>query len=238
MVVPSSGFRLYASLADGTRQGERVSGELWLPGRRLPFTAEIKLLVTAQGSTGDYIKAYGCEFNWQDNATHDQLDRYLFGSGLQWQVQELQENSRTPLQWFSDLRHGKQDVAGNAPPCWAAFVYHMPGSAGTDEMAGLIEVNNPGRTRRRVLLYHPLNEGVLLSGRVITRLCESDITLCATASRQIETQLKPIYMITAEVHAGSVITAEPGKMLEQVTANADDASRGADTATHRKHGLS
>jgi len=229
--VSSSGFRLYARLADGTRPGERLSGELRLPGKCLPFTAEIRRLVTARDSSGDYVKAYGCDFIWQDNTLHDQLDRYLFGSGLQWQIQELQETGRTLLQWLSSLRYGNRDVTDNAPPCWATFVYQMPASTGTDEITGLIEVTNPDQSSRRVLLYHPLNEGVLLSGRVITRLCENDITLCATTCRQIETQLSPVFMITAEVHADSVITTEPGKMLEQVTANTDDANR-------RKHGSS
>jgi hypothetical protein len=169
---------------------------------------------------------------------HDQLDRYLFGSGLQWQIQGLQESSRTPLQWLSDKYHGNRDVADNAPPCWAAFVYRMPGSTGTDEIAGLIEVANPGQTRRKVLLYHPVNKGVLLNGRVITPLCEDDITLCATAIRQIETQLTPVFMITTEVHVGRVNAAEPVKVLEPVTANAEDTSQGADAVIPRKRGLS
>ena len=235
--VSSSGFRLYARLADGTRPGECLSGELWLPGRHLPFTAEIKRLIPTHDASGDYTRAYGCEFNWQDHTMHDQLDRYLFGSGLQWQVQGLQESSRTPLQRLSDLLHGNRDVADDAPPCWAAFVYRMPGSAGTDEVAGLIEVVNPRQTSRKVLLYHPVNKGVLLSGRVITPLSEDDVTLCATTIRQIETQLTPVFMITTEAQVGSVSVAEPVKVLGPVTASAEDASQGADTAIPRKRSL-
>jgi cellulose synthase (UDP-forming) len=234
--VSSSGFRLYARLADGTLPGESLSGELWLPGRHLPFTARIRHLVTAHDSTGDYTKAYGCEFTWQDNAMHDQLNQYLFGSGLQWQIQGLQESSRTPLQWLSDLRHGNRDVVDDDPPCWAAFVYRMPGSTGTDEIAGLIEVANPGQIRRKVLLYHPVNKGVLLRGRVITPLCEDDITLCATDIRQIETQLTPIFMVTTEVHVGSVSAAESVKVLEQVTA--EDARQSVDAPILPKRDLS
>jgi len=150
----------------------------------------------------------------------------------------LQESGRTPLQWLSDLRHGNRDVADNAPPCWAAFVYRMPGSTRTDEMAGLIEVVKPGQTRRKVLLYHPVNKGVLLSGRVITQLCESDIILCATAIRQIETQLTPVFMVTTEVQVDSVGATEPVKVLEQATASAEDVSQDADAAIQRKQGLS
>jgi len=232
--VSSSGFRLYARLDDGTRSGDSLSGELWLPGRRLPFTAEIKRLIPAQDSTGDYIKTYGCEFNWQDHSMHDQLDRYLFGSGLQWQIQGLQESSRTPLQWLSDLRHGNRDVVDNDPPCWAAFVYRMPGSTGIDEIAGLIEVANPGQVRRKVLLYHPVNTGVLLRGRVITPVCEDDITLCATDIRQIETQLTPIFMITTEVHVSSDNAAKPVKVLEQVATKAEGTNQGVDTPRKRR----
>jgi len=235
--VSSSGFRLYARLADGTSPGECLSGELWLPGRRLPFTAEIKHLITAHDATGDYIKAYGCAFNWEDNRLHDQLDRYLFGSGLQWQVQDLQESNRTPLQWLSDLRHRNRNVADHAPPRWTVFVYRMLGSSGTDDMVGLIEVTAPMQTRRRVLLYHPLHNGAQLKGRVITRLDDNEITLRVTSIRQIETQLTPIFMITADVDAGSFNMETPDDVLELVTASADDASQNADTAIPRKRSL-
>jgi cellulose synthase (UDP-forming) len=236
--VSSSGFRLYARLEDETRSGECLSGELWLPGRCLPFTAEIKRVVTAHDSTGAHIKAYGCAFNWQDHTMHDQLDRYLFGSGLQWQIQGLQESKRTPLQWLRELRHGNRDVADTEPPCWAAFVYRIPGSTGTDDMAGLIEVVNPGQTSRKVLLYHPVNKGVLLSGRVITQSREEDITLCATDIRQIETQLTPIFMITTEVQVSSVNSTEQAEVLERVIANAAEASQVADAVIPRKRSLS
>jgi hypothetical protein len=105
-------------------------------------------------------------------------------------------------------------------------------------MAGLIEVVSPGQTSRKVLLYHPVNKGVLLSGRVITPLCEDNITLCTTAIRQIETQLTPVFMITTETQVGSVSAAEPFKVLEPVTANAEDVSQGADAAIPRKRRLS
>jgi hypothetical protein len=73
---------------------------------------------------------------------------------------------------------------------------------------------------------------------VITPLSEDDITQCVTAIRQIETQLTPVFMITTEINAGSVNAAEPARVLELVTASAEDASQDADVATQRKHGLS
>jgi cellulose synthase (UDP-forming) len=236
--VSSSGFLLYARLADGTQAGEILSGELWLPGWHLPFTAEIKRLVTRHAQGSDDTIAYGCKFNWQDKAHHDLLDRYLFGSGLQWQVLELQENGRTPLQRFGDLLHGNREVPGNAPSCWATFVYRIPGSTGTDELAGLIGVASPGQTGRKLLLYHPVNKGVLLRGREITQSCENDITLCATGIRQIETQLMPVFMITAEVHADSISVAEPARVIEQATATTEPASQGINAATPRQRSSS
>lgn len=236
--VSSSGFRLNARLADETRSGEILSGELWLPDRRLPFTAEIKHLVTAHDSGGDYIKAYGCEFNWQDPVIRDQLDRYLFGSGLQWQIQELQECSQTPLQWLDDLRHGNRTSTDNDAPGWAAFVYRMPGSTGTDELAGLIELSSPGQTKRKVLLYQPVKEGVLLSGRLITPLCETSITLCVTTVSKIETQLSPVFMITTEVHVKSVSTAEPVNVFEYISADTEGVSHATKTAPRKKRGMS
>jgi cellulose synthase (UDP-forming) len=236
--VSSSGFRLYARLADGTQAGEILSGELWLPGWHLPFTAEVKRLMTKHGPNGNHTIAYGCKFNWQDMAHHDLLDRYLFGSGLQWQVQELQENGRTPLQRITDLFHGSREVPSKAPSCWATFVYRIPGSIGTDELAGLIGVPSPGQTGRKLLLYHPVNKGVLLRGREMSQLRENNVTLCATDIRQIETQLMPVFMVTAEVHADSISMADPVRVIEQATASIEPASQGIDAAISRKRSSS
>ncbi len=234
--ISSSGFSLYARLADTTRPGELLSGELWLPGKQLPFTAEVKRLVTVQGKDIAYVKAYGCELKWTERTQHDLLDRYLFGSGMQWQVQDLQEQGLTPLQILGALFHWRKNADGDTPPCWSAFVYRLPGSTGADDHVGLLEITGTEQSVRKLLLYHPLSKGVVLSGRVITRSGENHITLYPTAIRQIETQLAPIFIINAEVDPRHASTADNDRVVDLVTSTAGNLTDAAGTASAYKRG--
>jgi cellulose synthase (UDP-forming) len=236
--ISSSGFSLYVRLAAKTQPGELLSGELWLPGIHLPFTAEIKRLVPGQGKGDDYVKAYGCEFKWTEETQHDLLDRYLFGSGMQWQVQDFQEQGRTPLQLLSDLFHWQKNTETDTPPCWSAFVYRLSGSAGAEEHVGLLEITGTQQTVRKLLLYHPLSKGMVLSGRVITRTGEDHITLYPTAIRQIETQLTPVFIIYAEPVISHAGTTDDDRVVDLVTSTASDLGKLTDTAGARMRGQS
>jgi cellulose synthase (UDP-forming) len=234
--ISSSGFSLYVRLAANTQPGELLSGELWLPGIYLPFTAEIKRLVTVQRNGDDYVKAYGCEFKWTEKKQHDLLDRYLFGSGMQWQIQDLQEQGRTPLQLLSALFHWQKNTETDTPLRWSAFVYRLSGSAGADEHVGLFEITGTQKTVCKLLLYHPLGKGVVLSGRVITRTGEDHITLYPTDIRQIETQFTPVFIINAEPGISHPGTTDIDRVVDLVTSTANDLGKATGTAGARMRG--
>jgi hypothetical protein len=50
--------------------------------------------------------------------------------------------------------------------------------------------------------------------------------------------LTPIFLITAEVHAGNVSTAESNGVVALLNADADDSCQSADATVPRKVGLS
>ena len=235
--ISSSGFRLYAHLDDMTMPGEVLLGEIRLPGKHMPFKAEIKRLVSKHNATDNFVSAYGCQFVWDEKSLNDQLDQYLFGSGIQWQIQDFQEKSHTPLQRLGTLFQRRHETERNIPFYWSTFVYRLQDGSSNDVLVGLIELTETGQVTRRVLLYHPLNEGVTLNGQVITRSAEIPVKLYATCVTQIETQLSPIFMIFAEDRTDHSDTNGSGSVVNLNTGPGDDISHDKAKTRPRKHGL-
>jgi cellulose synthase (UDP-forming) len=193
--ISSAGLKLHARLSDDRMPGDSLQGQLWLPGFCLPFEATIKRLITTQARGCHRVKAYGLEFNWRDQAQRDQLDRFLYGSELQWHVQELQETSRTPLQWLGSMLSRPWDFARRMSPCWEAFVYTLPGGGTGDEAIGLIKTGRGKSAAPTLLLYHPLKPGALITGRLITPMSEEHLTLSASTVKELESPLTPVFLI-------------------------------------------
>jgi cellulose synthase (UDP-forming) len=193
--ISSAGLRLHAHLYDDRIPGESLQGQLWLPGSCLGFDATIKRVITSHEYGCHDATAYGLEFNWQNQAQRDQLDMFLYGSELQWHVQELQEINRTPLQWLGDILSRPREFTRSMSLCWEAFVYTLPGGATGDEAIGLIRNDGVKTGAPTLLLYHPLKPGVLITGRVITHLSEERLTLSVTTVKELDSPLTPVFLI-------------------------------------------
>jgi cellulose synthase (UDP-forming) len=219
--ISTCGLSLHVRLTDERLPGESLHGQLWLPGYCLPFDAMIKRLITTPAHGCYHTRAYGLEFTWRDQAQRDQLDRFLYGSGLQWGVQELRETRCTPLQWLGGSLSRPWNRTRRAPPCWEAFVYTMPGGGTGDEAIGLIRAGGEKAADPMLLLYHPLKPGALITGRLVTPVVERHLTLKATTVKELDSPLAPVFLIGAaapeirhgEVHEGhkvcKLVSAEP-----------------------------
>jgi hypothetical protein len=72
--------------------GEKVSGKLQLPWD-LPFSAYVR----AVSKDEDYsnMLAIGCEFEWEDSKSLEQLEGFLYGSDLEWRTNRITERAPT-----------------------------------------------------------------------------------------------------------------------------------------------
>jgi PilZ domain len=229
--ISSAGLRLHAHLRDDRIPGDSIQGQLWLPGSCLPFDATVKRVITSHSGGCHHATAYGVEFNWQDPLQRDQLDRFLYGSELQWQVQELQETNRTPLQWLGSYLSLPWNFTRRTARCWEAFVYTLPGG-GTDEAIGLIRTGGEKDSTPTLLLQHPLKHGTLISGRVITPLSEERLTISSTTVRELDSPLASVFLIGTkrpEIHYDEMqfrqglklVSAEAGQPVADAPSQAD-----------------
>jgi cellulose synthase (UDP-forming) len=224
--ISSAGLRLHAHLGDDRMPGDTIQGQLWLPGSSLAFEGTIKRVITSHAGGCHHVKAYGLEFNWENQAQRDQLDRFLYGSELQWHVQELQETNRTPLQWLGSVLSKPWKFTRRTIRCWEAFVYTLPGGGTGDEAIGLIRTDGEEIGAPTLLLYHPLKPGALITGRVITPLSEEYLTLSATTVKELDSPQSPVFLIgtrTPEIHYDET---QLRKVLKLINAQASQPAAG------------
>ncbi len=94
-----------------------VSGEIFLPSGRMPFSASIsrhhETVTPSRDSrarsheSGERASRkkleYGLAFQWKSANDAVQLENFLYGSDLQWQILGLHEGVTTPVVWGVDL---------------------------------------------------------------------------------------------------------------------------------------
>lgn len=131
--ISSSGCRLYGRFPASAQLGDLLHGELLMPGEALPFTAWIAALIPGESAGEHYTKAIGLAFQWQDNKDRDQLDLFLYGSDLQWQLHGLNDRVRTPTEVIQQRLSGQQAQDEQHLDTWTAV-----------ELSGSQQIAEPG----------------------------------------------------------------------------------------------
>src|SRR6266404_4327544 len=93
--VSEHGIRFYGCMPPGTEPGSEFSGRLTLPDGALPFTGQVRTLIPLEGHPGEF-KAFGGVFNATPR-DQKRIDRFLFGSDLQWVINGYSDQVDTPF---------------------------------------------------------------------------------------------------------------------------------------------
>jgi cellulose synthase (UDP-forming) len=104
------GMRFYGGLLPYIESGSEFSGRLTLPDGPLPFTGQVRTLIALEGHPGTF-KAFGGMFNAKPG-DQKRIDRFLYGSDLQWVVNGYSDQVDTP---FSRLIPGHVPRARRPP---------------------------------------------------------------------------------------------------------------------------
>jgi cellulose synthase (UDP-forming) len=186
--VSPGGFRFYGPLPQRTALGTRLTGELFLPSGPTAFAAVVRAEIMAVG--GGHVKGVGCTFEWNVATHRDSLERYLFGSDLQWTVNGLQDRWPTPLEQFSRW-------AASPTPApighWAPALYEHAPNTLTPPQVGFVTAADAGDTRRLATLA-PLDTRLPLRLRVVTRTGSHALVARAEMDRRVETAQNPVFL--------------------------------------------
>ena len=166
--VSGLGFKYYGRFPVDLQPGALLSGELDLPSGKLPFRAEVRTIIHASGSER-HPKALGCEFHWARQSDEDELDAFLYGSDLQWRLNRLGEQTRTPLEWMSGEDRFRKRAVEPPSELWASALSRPLGSESAPSHISLISVPADRRPERRLISFRRLPVDEPLEVVVVTR---------------------------------------------------------------------
>ncbi len=190
--VSPAGFRFHGPLPQRLAVGSRFSGELHLPAGVTPFAAVVRTECVA--ADGGHVKGVGCTFEWTTTGDRDALERYLFGTDLQWAVNELDERSPTPLEQLGCLtaRPPRPERVGH----WAPALYERTVNSVLPPHVGFISVAPEAGQSRRLASLEPLDMRRPVRLRVVTRTGSRTVSGTPTAERRVETAANPVFLYT------------------------------------------
>lgn len=190
--ISSSGCRLYGRFPASAQLGDLLHGELLMPGKALPFTAWIAALIPGESAGEHYTKAIGLAFQWQDNKDRDQLDLFLYGSDLQWQLQGLNDRVRTPTEVIQQRLSGQQAEDEQHLDTWTTV--ELSGSQQTAE-PGLLSRPHGQEALRIVASFRRIDGHDQVSVREFTRRGSHLVVLRPTRSlAQVSTPTGVLYL--------------------------------------------
>ncbi len=163
--ISSGGFLVMSDIGGvQMRTGDIVEGDIYLPSGPLAFVARAtpQQIVLKDSD----VRLLGCEFIWQSSKSRDQLEVFLYGSDLEWRVQQLDEQIRTPLEFLFGDYEGPARQFTQPDAQWSSALCK-------DEKNGRMQsgviTHDPETQRRSLVTFSPMTVGAKLEASVFTR---------------------------------------------------------------------
>lgn len=162
--ISSNGFLVMADVRAKLREGDDINGELFLPSGALPFNAKITAQIgTLPDST---IKVIGCQFAWTDSKQQDQLELFLYGSDLEWRIQQINEQISTPL----ELILGRYQRPASLLPEASHWSSALCKEESAQTMQSGVITLDLNKKRRNLVVFSPIRVGTRVETNVFTRM--------------------------------------------------------------------
>jgi len=102
-------------------------------------------------------------------ADRDELEAFLYGSNLQWRMNQLGEQMRTPLEWMSGEARWRKRERGPQPEHWASVLSRSTASLFATPDVGLVSVPINPAGHRTLVSHRRLADVAPLHLDVVTR---------------------------------------------------------------------
>jgi cellulose synthase (UDP-forming) len=188
--VSSSGCRLHGKFPADLREDSELQGELHLPHGVLPFAAVVRGVVTGTSGGKFYVKALCCRFaEAAMPGARVELERFLYGSHLQWAINQLRDKATTPLSALR-LRAAPTKVSETY---WAPALIDTPSDDAPSQLA-LVSCRDFGMYGRSLLTFKPLPLDCAIIGLSFTRAGQTLISAKVVIDERFDTPTGPVYV--------------------------------------------
>lgn len=190
-----TGIGFYGKLPGRAEAGRRLTGHLYLPGGRMPFSAFIRSLRACDANADSVLETVHCEFGLQSEDVTEQLEEFLYGSDLPCHMQSESHPTRTPL---SPPGRSERPAAIPAIPAarhWSCCTYLWPVHFDLKRFYGVISACGITRSdARHLIATQPLSQAGTILVRPETYGNESVISASLVSETQLHTANGPLYL--------------------------------------------
>ena len=188
------GCRIIGATVGSAKSGDELHGDLLLPTGRLPIVASVRAVVE-RDQGGHIERALGCEFRWGLSDERNQLEMFLFGSDLQWQLNGFSDRTFTPLERVAVwLGHSPRvDVRRLAGQTWSPVLYKRVNSEHGSGV-GFISRSDPKTGTRTVVSLGVLPRHSRLYAEEVTAAGLRGVVGRVEDEEILETHAAPIYL--------------------------------------------
>ena len=141
--ISPGGMRVYSTFSGAA--GALAQGNLYLPSGELGFQARVVAPLEPAG------RRMSLQYVWPGSRAPTLLLHFLYGSDLQWRIQNLSDRFRPPLEWLSDVFSHRRKVVLPEAKHWTALMRRNA----HDRPTGLI-TDFGDKDEALVLSYAPL----------------------------------------------------------------------------------
>ncbi len=176
--------------------GQELHGELLLPTGPLPVVATVRAVTGPAADNSAAVEpALGCEFRWGLSDERNQLEMFLFGSDLQWQLNGYSDRIRTPLErlrgWFGAGPAAESRwLAGQT---WSPVLYKRVNSE-QGSGVGFISRGDPKSGVRTMVSLGVLPRNGRLYAEEVTAAGPRGVVGRVQQEAVLETHAAPIYL--------------------------------------------
>jgi cellulose synthase (UDP-forming) len=187
------GCRVVGMPANEATPGQDLHGELLLPTGALPVVATVRA-VTAAGKKPHEEPALGCEFRWGVSDERNQLEMFLFGSDLQWQLNGLSDRVPTLLERAQAMFQGSRAEARRlAGKSWSPVLYKRVNSQ-QGSGVGFISRSDPRTGERTMVSLGALPPNGHVYAEEVTSAGPRGVVGRVEEEGVLETHAAPIYL--------------------------------------------
>ncbi len=178
-------------VTSGLAVQDEIRGELLLPAGPVPVVATVRSLNAADGQ-----EAFaGCEFRWPSSRARNQLEVFLFGSDLQWQLNGLTDRLPPMLERIAERLQGCKPALphGMVDQAWAPVLFrrddHQEGSG-----IGFISRIDPTTGMRTMVSLGLLPQDGPLCAQEVTAAGPRHVAGRVAGQTVLETHASPVYL--------------------------------------------
>jgi hypothetical protein len=187
-----------------------VNGEIFLPSGRMPFVASISRhhepVASSRDSRAESRESgerasrkkleYGLAFQWKSANDAVQLENFLYGSDLQWQILGLHEGVTTPVAWVVDLfASGRSErVSEIWSGEWLPVIYHPSGKDGQQDRFAVLSRTDWAQKPARMIMFEPVPPDTHLKLYIFGHMPRDRVQGTITEMQKLQTTIAEVYI--------------------------------------------